>query len=78
MRINKTMRRTTIIQEKDKFAKCKEITGMSKTLTFGEIIAFKTTTISAQGLSQSTSCADSNGLSSLFLSWYQTPSILME
>jgi hypothetical protein len=70
--------RKSIIQEKDKFRKCKEITRISKALTIGEIIAFKTTTLSAQGLSQSTSCADSDGLSSLFLSWYRTSSISTE
>jgi hypothetical protein len=75
MRINETQ---LIIQGKDKFGKCKEITRISKALTFGEIIAFKTTTLSAQGLLQSTSCADSNGLSSLFFYWYRTPSILTE
>jgi hypothetical protein len=56
----------SIIQEKDKFGKCKEVTGISKALTFGQIIAFKTTTLSAQGLLQSTSCADPNGLFSPF------------
>jgi hypothetical protein len=56
----------SIIQGKNKFRKCKEITRISKALTFGEMIAFKTTTLSAQGLLQSTSCADSNGLSNLF------------
>jgi hypothetical protein len=70
------MRRTTINHARKR--QIREITGISKASTFGEIIAFKTTTLSAQGLSQSTSCANSDGLSSLFLSWYRTPSISTE
>jgi hypothetical protein len=68
----------SIIQGKDKFGKCEEITGISKALTFGEMIVFKTTTLSAHGLLQCTSCADSDGLSSLFFYQYRTPSISME
>jgi hypothetical protein len=68
----------SIIQGKDKFGICKEITRISKALTFGEMIAFKTTTLLAQGLLQSTSCADSTVSSSFFFNWYQTPLILME
>jgi hypothetical protein len=68
----------SIIQGKDKFVKCKEITRISKALTFGEMIVFKTTTLSAQGLLQSTSSADPDGLSSLFFYQYQTPLILTE
>jgi hypothetical protein len=68
----------SIIQGEDMFRKCKEITGISKALTFGEMIVFKTTTLSAQGLLHSTSCADPNGLSSLFFYRYRIPSISTE
>ena len=63
----------SIIQENNKFGKCKDVTEINKGFTFGEITAFKTATLSAQGSLQSTSCADSDELPSLFPSQYRTP-----